>query len=234
MLKVDGVVSGYGDALVLHGISAHIKAKEITGFIGPNGSGKSTLLKTIIGLLKPKEGKVFFKDEEITGLRPDIILKKGIALVPQGRSVFPYMTVLENLEMGGYTLKDPSVVKDRLEEVFNEFPVLKQKRNQIAYTLSGGEQTMLCFGRALMLRPELILLDEPSIGLAPKSMEAVFQKIKEMNEVGRTLAVVEQNVKKVLSIADYVYVLAMGRNRYEGSGQVLLQDPELARIYLGK
>jgi branched-chain amino acid transport system ATP-binding protein len=234
LLEVKDIVSGYGDIEVLRGVSMNVEKGELTCVIGPNGSGKSTLLKTIVGAVKPRRGKIILEQTNITGLRPDIVLKKGVAMVPQGRVVFPYMTVLENLEMGAYTIrKNSNLLRERLEYVYSLFPRLKEKQKQLAYTLSGGEQMMLCLGRSLMVRPKILMLDEPSLGLAPKYVESVFNMIKEINEEGMTMIVVEQNVRKAMSVANYVYILDLGKNKFQGTVEDFLSDDRLVKLYMG-
>jgi branched-chain amino acid transport system ATP-binding protein len=233
MLDVKDVSSGYGDIEILHNISISTRQDEITGIIGPNGSGKSTLLKTIGGVLKLKKGQVIFNEENIGGLKPHEIMKKGIAILPQGRRIFPYMTVLENLEMGGYVVKDREVIKDRIEEVYKHFPLLKERRNHLAYSLSGGQQSMLCIGRALVLRPKIILMDEPSLGLSPRLVAEVYDHILSVSKSGTGLVIVEQNVRKCLSVADKVYVLDLGRNKFKGTPDEIQNNRELLGIYLG-
>jgi branched-chain amino acid transport system ATP-binding protein len=207
---------------------------RITCIIGPNGAGKSTLLKTIFGILKAEAGSVTFDGEDITGLRPDKTLRRGISYIPQGRSTFPYLTVLENLEMGAYIEKDRELIKRNIEEILDAFPILRERKDKMAGTLSGGEQRMLEFGRALMLRPKAILLDEPSIGLAPKLVNEAFEKVRELNKMGMTIVTVEQNVRKGLSIADYGYILVLGKKAYEGPAKEMLDSyRELLKTYLG-
>jgi ABC-type branched-subunit amino acid transport system ATPase component len=201
--------------------------------IGPNGAGKSTAFKTIVGLLRPTAGRIFFDGREITGLRPDQVLRLGLAYVPQGRIVFPQMTVLENLEMGGYIERDGARIREAVRRVYALFPILGERKSQKAGTMSGGEQQMVATARALMTTPKLILLDEPSLGLSPKFVTLIFEKLTEMKSAGYTLMVVEQNAAKALSVADREYVLELGRNRFEGTGQSLLADPEVKRLYLG-
>lgn len=233
MLHANDVVSGYGNIEILHGLSIRLRENKVTCIIGPNGSGKTTLFRTLIGIVKPKRGDIFFEGENIAGLKPHVILEKGISLVPQGRMIFPQMTVLENLEVGAYVIKDGEKVKEMLEMVYNEFPILKNRRRQSAGTLSGGEQTMLVFGRALMLDPKIILFDEPSLGLAPQIINAVYKKIEDVTASGKTVALVEQNVRKALSISDYVYVLDLGRIRFEGTCGELFSEKQLIKLYLG-
>jgi branched-chain amino acid transport system ATP-binding protein len=233
LLSVEKVSAGYDKMEILHGVDVMVRAGELVCIIGPNGAGKSTAFKAIVGFLRPTRGRVVFNGGEITGLRPDLLLRRGLAYVPQGRIVFPQMTVLENLEMGAYTERDPARVRAALDRVYALFPILMERRRQKAGTMSGGEQQMLAIGRALMTAPKLILLDEPSLGLAPKFVTLIFEKLTEMKHAGFTLMVVEQNAVKALSVADRGYVLELGRNRFEGTGQKLLTDPEVKRLYLG-
>jgi ABC-type branched-subunit amino acid transport system ATPase component len=218
---------------ILHGVTMHVCQGEMVSVIGPNGAGKSTAFKTIVGFLRPTSGCVAFGGQDITGLRPDQVLERGLAYVPQGRIVFPQMTVLENLEMGAYIERDSRRVKDALERVYALFPVLGARQRQRAGTMSGGEQQMVAIGRALMTTPKLVLLDEPSLGLSPKFVSIIFERLTEMKRTGYTLMVVEQNAARALAVADRGYVLELGRNRFEGTGQSLLADPEVKRLYLG-
>ncbi|MCL6640274.1 MAG: ABC transporter ATP-binding protein [Candidatus Rokubacteria bacterium] len=233
LLTVEDVTAGYGRMDILHGVSLHVDAGEIVSIIGPNGAGKSTAFKTIVGFLRPRRGRIRFNGEDITGLPPHLIVRKGLAYVPQGRIVFPQMTVLENLEMGAYIERDRARVEAALERVYRLFPILAERRRQRAGTMSGGEQQMVAIARALMTTPSLILLDEPSLGLAPKFVALIFEKLVEMRAAGYTLMVVEQNAARALAITDRGYVLELGRNRFEGPGPRLLTDPEVRRLYLG-
>ena len=233
LLEAEGITAGYGRIDILHGVSLHVRAGEIVSVIGPNGAGKSTAFKTIVGFLRPREGRVTFDGESITGLRPDLVLRRGLAYVPQGRIVFPQMTVLENLEMGAYIERDGVRIAAALQRVFSLFPILGARQRQKAGTMSGGEQQMVAIGRALMTSPRLIMLDEPSLGLSPKFVTMIFDKLVEMKHAGFTLMLVEQNAARALSIADRGYVLELGRNRFEGAGRALLDDPEVKRLYLG-
>jgi ABC-type branched-subunit amino acid transport system ATPase component len=233
LLTAHGITGGYGKLDILHEVSLGVSAGEIVSVIGPNGAGKSTAFKTIVGFLRPRSGRVVFNGEEITGLRPDVVLRRGLAYVPQGRLVFAQMTVLENLEMGAYTVADRAKVAAALESVYALFPVLFERRRQKAGTMSGGEQQMVAIGRALMTSPRLILLDEPSLGLAPKFVTLIFDKLVALRRAGYTLMLVEQNATRALQIADRAYVLELGRNRFEGAGTALLADPEVKRLYLG-
>lgn len=232
-MDLDRITSGYGKIEILHGVSMHTKDSNITCVIGPNGSGKSTLLKTVMGLVKPREGKIVFNGEDIAGLKPKKIFSKGLCLVSQARSIFPYLTVLENFEMGGYTIKDRKEVRRRIEEVYSYFPILKEKKKNLANTLSGGEQRMLELGRALLVKPKLLMLDEPSAMLSPKFVDLVFEEIKKINGMGIGIIIVEQNVSKAIKIADYVYVLDAGQNVFEGTPESFLDSEKLVKLYLG-
>jgi ABC-type branched-subunit amino acid transport system ATPase component len=233
LLLAEHLTAGYGRIDILHDVGLAVRPGEIVSVIGPNGAGKSTTFKTIVGFLRPRTGRVVFDGEDITGLRTDLVLRRGLAYVPQGRIVFPQMTVRENLEMGGFIERDRARLAAALERVFTLFPVLHERRRQKAGTMSGGEQQMVAMGRALMTEPKLILLDEPSLGLAPKFVTLIFDKLIEMKTTGYTLMLVEQNATRALAIADRGYVLELGRNRFEGPGPQLLTDPEVKRLYLG-
>ena len=233
LLQIHNVHAGYGKLNILHGISVDVFPGELVCIIGPNGSGKSTTLKTTTGFLRPKSGQIVFDGKPIVGLRCDEILKLGLAYVPQGRIVFPQMTVMENLELGAYIEKSSTRVQAALERIWTLFPLLAERRSQKAGTMSGGEQQMLAIARTLMTEPRMILLDEPSLGLAPKFVTLIYEKLREMKQQGVTMLVVEQNAAKALSVADRGYVFELGRNRITGTGQVLSDDPEVKRLYLG-
>jgi ABC-type branched-subunit amino acid transport system ATPase component len=233
LLSAHGLTAGYGKIDILHDVSLDVHAGEIVSIIGPNGAGKSTAFKTIVGFLTPRQGTVLFDGADITGVRPDRVLRRGLAYVPQGRIVFPQMTVRENLEMGAYIETSRARVAAALERVHALFPILRERGGQRAGTMSGGEQQMVAIGRALMTSPRLIMLDEPSLGLSPKFVTLIFDKLVEMKRAGFTLMVVEQNAVRALGVADRAYVLELGRNRFEGSGQRLLMDPVVKRLYLG-
>ena len=233
LLRLTDVEAGYGRVPILHGLSLRIDAGEVVAIIGPNGAGKSTALKVAVGFLRPQAGEVAFAGEVVTGRRPDELLRRGLAYVPQGRIVFPQMTVLENLEMGAFIERAAARRREALARVYQLFPILQERARQKAGTLSGGEQQMLAVGRALMTRPRLILLDEPSLGLSPKFLGIIFDKLAEMKRAGLTMLIVEQNATRALTLADRGYVLELGRNRFEGPGPGLLVDPEVKRLYLG-
>jgi len=235
LLEVENVRAGYGEGPdILTGLSMEIEQGRTYCIIGPNGAGKSTLLRAICGLLHPREGSVTFKGKLLNKLRTDEILKRGISFVPQDRSLFPDMTVKENLRMGGYILKSRSEVEDRIEEVMVMFPILKERSSQQAKTLSGGQQQMLAIGRALVLRPEIIMLDEPSLGLAPKISHYIFDSITKLKDTGMTIILVEQNARKGLECADWGCVLDLGINRFEGPADTILNDPRIQELYLGR
>jgi len=233
LLHALSLTAGYGKMPILHGVTLEVRQGELVSVIGPNGAGKSTAFKTIVGFLRPTNGRVVFQGRDITGLRPHQVLQIGLAYVPQGRIVFPQMTVLENLEMGAYIERDPRRIREALERVYALFPILAERRHQRAGTMSGGEQQMVAIGRALMTTPKLVLLDEPSLGLAPRLVSLIFERLTDMKRAGYTLMVVEQNAARALAVADRGYVLELGRNRFEGTGQSLLRDPEVKRLYLG-
>jgi ABC-type branched-subunit amino acid transport system ATPase component len=231
LLDVRHVNSGYGEMAILHDISMRIDHGEVVSLIGPNGAGKSTLLKTIFGLLMPTEGRILFEDTDITGLTPPVLVRRGMSFVPQVDNVFPSLTVQENLEMGAFVRGDGFA--ERLEEMYTFFPTLRLKRKQRVGGLSGGERQMVAMGRALMLDPRLLLLDEPSAGLSPRLVGMVFEKMAEINHAGVALLIVEQNARQALQLSHRGYVLASGQVRLEGRGDQLLSDAEVGRLYLG-
>ena len=232
MLKVDNINVYYGAIHAIKGISFHVEEGEVVTLIGANGAGKSTTLQTISGLLRSRTGSVEFMGENISRLPPHKILERGLAQVPEGRRIFLQMTVMENLEMGAYTRRDGSQAAE-LEKVFDQFPRLAERRKQIAGTLSGGEQQMLAIGRALMSQPKLLMLDEPSMGLAPILVEQIFDIIRRLHENGTTILLVEQNAQMALSVADRAYVLETGSISLSGTGAELLESDEVRKAYLG-
>ena len=231
LLTVDTITSGYGDMEVLHEVSVELDTGEIVTIIGPNGAGKSTLMKTIFGLLKPTGGKILFDGKNITGLPPDQIVRLGMAYVPQVDNVFPSLTAQENLEMGAFILTRN--FSDRMDDIYGLFPLLKERRRQRVGRMSGGERQMVAMGRALMLNPKLILLDEPSAALAPNLAAMIFDRITAINQTGVAILIVEQNAKESLKLSDRGYVLASGRNRFEDTGKNLLTNKEIGELYLG-
>jgi branched-chain amino acid transport system ATP-binding protein len=233
LLELRDVQAGYGSIQILHGVSLTVNEAEIVSVIGPNGAGKSTTFKVIMNLITFLGGEVVFEGSSLVGQRPDRVLGLGLGYVPQGRVVFSTMTVRENLEMGAYLERDPAKVKAAMEYVFTLFPRLAERPRQLAGTMSGGEQQMLAMGRGLMMRPRMLMLDEPSLGLSPRFVDEVFDKTVEMARAGLTVMLVEQNAARALEISDRGYVLELGRNRFEGTGQELLDNPEVRRMYLG-
>ncbi len=231
MLKVDNINVYYGQIHALKDVSIEVKEGEVVALIGANGAGKSTTLRTISGLLRSKTGSITLFDEDISKTEACNLVKKGLAHVPEGRRIFLQMTVQENLEMGAYT--NPSNTKAGIQEVFERFPRLKHRKDQIAGTLSGGEQQMLAMGRALMSKPKLLMLDEPSMGLAPILVQQIFDIIKELHAAGTTILLVEQNAEMALDIADRAYVLESGRIKLSGTGHELAQSDEIKKAYLG-
>lgn len=235
ILQIQEITTGYGVGPdILKGLSLDVEKGKSYCIIGPNGAGKSTLLRVICGLLHPRTGKVVFKGEDISKLRTDEILHRGICFVPQEFSLFPDMTVKENLRMGGYIMRDRKEVENRIEEVFEIFPILREKSSDQAKTLSGGQQQMLAIGRSLILRPEVIMLDEPSLGLAPVVVQQIFDSIDKLKDAGTTIIMVEQNARKGLEFAQWGCVLDLGVNRFEGPSKTILHDPRIQELYLGK
>jgi ABC-type branched-subunit amino acid transport system ATPase component len=231
LLEVIDITAGYGETDILESISLELREKEIVSIIGPNGAGKSTLLKTIFGLLTPRKGSVKLQDEEITGLSPNRIVGKGISYVPQVENIFPSLTVNENLEMGAFIRMDD--FQHKLEEIYALFPMLRERKKDKAGKLSGGMRQMVAMGRALMLEPKILLLDEPTASLAPLLVGMIFQKIVEINRTGVAMMIVEQNAKETLKISQRGYVLAMGRKVFEDRGETLLKNEEIGKLYLG-
>jgi len=231
MLKVDDIHVYYGKIHAIKGISLEVKQGEVVALIGANGAGKSTSLKTISGMMHPKEGSIHFLDEDITHAEAHTLVSKGLAHVPEGRRCFLQMTVQENLEMGAYT--NGAYTKDGLADVYNRFPRLLHRKNQIAGTLSGGEQQMLAMGRALMSQPKLLMLDEPSMGLSPILVQQIFDIIQELHKAGTTILLVEQNAEMALQVADRAYVLESGKIALSGTGAELAQSDAIKKAYLG-
>ena len=233
LLEIEQVFAGYGGYDVLRGVSLRVFRGEIVSVIGPNGAGKSTVFLTVFGFLRPRAGHIRFQGEEIVGVPPDRMAERGLAYVPQGRSVFPHMTVWENLELGGYIRGDRTALQDDLEAVAARFPLLREKRTALAGALSGGQQQVVEIARCLLLRPSLMLVDEPSLGLSPKFAEMIFETIRQVRDAGTTIMLVEQNARRALEISDRGYVLELGQNRYEGTGAELLASADVKRLYLG-
>ena len=231
LLDVNGVISGYGEMEILHDVSIHVEQGEIVSLIGPNGAGKSTLLKTIFGLLRAWRGKILLDGQDVTRVPAEKLVKRGIAYVPQVENVFPTLTVDENLEMGAYLRDDD--FRPRMEDIYQIFPDIASRRKTPAGKLSGGMRQMVAFGRALMLEPRILLLDEPSAGLAPLVVDLIFDRITDINEQGVTILMVEQNARRALAHSHRGYVLVDGSNRLDASGQELLQNEEIGRLFLG-
>ena len=234
MLKVENLVVSYGGIEALKGISLDVPEGKIVTLIGANGAGKSTLLRSIMGLVKPADGKITYDEKDITGVNSQKIVETGITLVPEGRRVFPNLTVLENLKIGAYLRNDKEGIEKDIRWIYDLFPRLEERSWQMAGTLSGGEQQMLAVGRALMCRPKVLMMDEPSLGLAPLVIKDIFKIIQEINKQGMTILLIEQNANMALKIADIAYVLETGRITMTGSGKELLENPEIKAAYLGK
>ena len=234
MLKLIGIETFYGKIKALHGVSLEVLKGQLVCFLGANGAGKTTILKTICGIAEPEYGTIHFNDQQINNLDPEKIIDKGISLVPENRRIFPELSVYENLSMGGFLIRDKIKFKQRIEEVVSHFPVLQDRANQKAGTLSGGEQQMLAIGRALMLKPRLLLLDEPSLGLSPKLVDEVFTIIQNLHKSGVTILLVEQNVNQALKIADYGYVLTSGKIFLSGTYDELYKEEKVRDMYLGE
>jgi branched-chain amino acid transport system ATP-binding protein len=233
MLEIEGLICRYGKVNAVRGLSLRVKEGELVSLIGANGAGKTTTLKAISGILKPAAGRILFDGEEIQSASARSILARGIAHCPEGRRIFPYLTVQENLDMGAYLRRDADGVTEDLLRIFDRFPTLKERRWQMAGTLSGGEQQMLAIGRALMSRPRLILFDEPSLGFAPMLVETTFDIIREIRDRGVTVLLVEQKAYAALEMADRAYLLESGEMVLEGTGQELLKNPHVKKAYLG-
>jgi ABC-type branched-subunit amino acid transport system ATPase component len=234
LLQIQDLYAGYLDFDILHGVNLDVHPGEIVCVIGPNGAGKSTVFRAVYGLISVRLGHVLFDGEEITNFRPQDVLRSGVAIVPQLRSVFPQMTVHENLEMGMFLEKDKTRIAERIDVVYGLFPRLGERSKQQVGTMSGGEQRMLEIGRALLLEPKLLMMDEPSAGLAPSITRQIFNHIRSLNdEIGLTILMIEQNARQGLEVSDRGYVLELGQNSFEGTGQGLIDDPEVRRAFLG-
>jgi ABC-type branched-subunit amino acid transport system ATPase component len=233
LLRVDGIDAGYGELQILHNLSIEVKEGETVCLIGPNGAGKSTVLRAVSGQIVPTQGRIFFQDKDVTGLDPGQKIEKGLIFVPQGQNVFSRLSIRENLEMSALFMSDRNVFDRRIEEVTDAFPWMRDKMEQPAGGLSGGLRQMLALARIILLTPNLVLLDEPSLGLAPLVVDDIFRLIARLNDQGIAFLLVEQNARKGLSAAHRGYVLEQGRNRLTGSGQELLQSSEVRKLYLG-
>ncbi len=234
LLEVHDIHAGYGKMEILKGVSLRVEAGQVVSIIGPNGAGKSTVFRTVFGLLPARQGRVLLDGEDITNHPPADLLRRGMAYVPQGRNVFPLMTVEENLLLGAYIRPRSARLTQDVERLYEIFPVLREARRQRAADLSGGQQQMLEMARALLLDPRLILLDEPTLGLAPLVFREIFRIVADLRQRGQTILMVEQNAAKALEISDYAYVLELGQNRFEGSGEGIRTDERIRRLYLGR
>ena len=234
LLEVRDLHAGYGKLEILKGVSLDVQSGHVVSIIGPNGAGKSTVFKTLFGLLPARQGRVMLDGENVTNQSPADLLRRGMAYVPQGRNVFPLMTVEENLRLGAYTRPRSAELEAEIERLYETFPVLRESRRRRAGDLSGGQQQMLEMARALLLKPRLILLDEPTLGLAPLVFKEIFRIVESLRRLGQTILMVEQNAAKALEISDYAYVLELGQNRYEGAGDVIRNDERVRRLYLGR
>lgn len=231
ILSVDSIFAGYGETEILHGVSLRVEPGEAVTMFGPNGSGKSTLMKTIFGLLTPRQGSVVFENTDITGMQTDRLIRMGMSYVPQVGNIFPSLTIEENLEMGAFA--DSTDMSTQIAEMYRMFPDLRRSRRQSAGSLSGGQRQMLAFARALMLKPSLLLLDEPSAGLSPIMAQLIFDRLRVIRGTGVALLIIEHNIRTALAMSDRGYVLADGENRLDGSAAGLLDNPDIGRLYLG-
>jgi branched-chain amino acid transport system ATP-binding protein len=234
LLEMTNIHAGYGKIQILRGASLKVDTGQVVSIIGPNGAGKSTMFKTLFGLLRVTEGQVSFEGRDVTNSSPADLLRAGMAFVPQGRNVFPLMTVDENIRLGAYTRKAGPELEANIAYVYEIFPMLNDLKSRRAADLSGGQQQMLEMGRALMLKPKLLLLDEPTLGLAPIVFKEIFRMIEALRERGQTILMVEQNASQALAISDYAYVLELGRNKFEGTGADIQNDVRIRKLYLGR
>lgn len=234
MLKVKDLEAGYGKMPAIHGVSFEVEEGKIVAILGSNGAGKTTSLKTVMGILKATKGEVIYKGENLIGVAPHLMVTKGISMVPEGRHLFPKLSILDNLMMGAYTVKDKAKIEETLKTIYDIFPILKERSTQLAGTMSGGEQQMVAISRALMSNPELLILDEPSLGIMPKLVDEIFDFIVKINkEMGVTIVIIEQNADKTLAFADYAYVINEGKTVLEGTGEELRANDEVQKVYLG-
>ncbi len=233
MLRINNLTASYGGPAIIENVTLEVREGEIITIIGPNGAGKSTVIKSIFGLTKVMAGDILFFNENLIGRATSEIAKLGICYVPQGRSIFPSLSVEENLRMGAFIRNNKQEIEQDIASVYKKFPRLHERRLQKSRLLSGGEQQMVALGRAIMLKPKLLLLDEPSIGLAPKVVVEVFEKIQEISSAGTAILMVEQNARMALTISDRAYVMELGKNKFEGAGPELLNNPRIAEAYLG-
>ena len=233
MLVVKDLVSGYSKMPAIHGVSFKVEKGQIVAILGSNGAGKTTALKTVMGVLPAMSGSITYKGESLIGVPSHKMVSKGISMVPEGRHLFPKMSIYDNLMMGAYSIKDKALINQKLETIYDIFPILADRKNQLAGTMSGGEQQMVAISRALMANPELLILDEPSLGIMPKLVDEIFEFIKKINKMGVTIVIIEQNAEKTLTFADYAYVIADGETVIEGTSIELMNNDSVQKAYLG-
>lgn len=234
MLVVKDLVSGYSKMPAIHGVSFNVEKGQVVAILGSNGAGKTTTLKTVMGVLPAMSGTITYKGENLVGVPSHKMVLKGLSMVPEGRHLFPKMSIYDNLMMGAYSVKDKDSIAKKLETIYEIFPILSERKTQLAGTMSGGEQQMVAIGRALMSDPELLILDEPSLGIMPKLVDEIFEFIKKINkEMGVTIVIIEQNAEKTLAFSDYAYVISEGQTVIEGTGEALMKDDQVQRVYLG-
>lgn len=233
MLVVKDLVSGYSKMPAIHGVSFKVEEGQIVAILGSNGAGKTTTLKTVMGILPAMSGSITYQGENLIGTPSYKMAAKGISMVPEGRHLFPKLSIYDNLMMGAYTIKDKNKIKEKLDVIYDIFPILAERKTQLAGTMSGGEQQMVAIGRALMCDPKLLILDEPSLGIMPKLVDEIFEFIKTINKMGVTIVIIEQNAEKTLAFSDYAYVISDGKTVIEGTAQELMNDDQVQRVYLG-
>ena len=233
MLVVKDLVSGYSKMPAIHGVSFKVEEGQIVAILGSNGAGKTTTLKTVMGILPAMSGSITYQGENLIGTPSHKMAAKGISMVPEGRHLFPKLSIYDNLMMGAYTIKDKNKIKEKLDVIYDIFPILAERKTQLAGTMSGGEQQMVALGRALMCDPKLLILDEPSLGIMPKLVDEIFEFIKTINKMGVTIVIIEQNAEKTLAFSDYAYVISDGKTVIEGTAQELMNDDQVQRVYLG-
>ena len=233
MLVVKDLVSGYSKMPAIHGVSFKVEEGQVVAILGSNGAGKTTTLKTVTGVLPAMSGTITYKGESLIGVPSHKMVQKGISMVPEGRHLFPKMSIYDNLMMGAYSVKDKSKIAEKLDTIYGIFPILAERKNQLAGTMSGGEQQMVAIGRALMCDPQLLILDEPSLGIMPKLVDELFEFVKKINKMGVTIVIIEQNAEKTLAFADYAYVISEGETVIEGTAEELMKNDQVQRVYLG-
>ena len=233
MLVVKDLVSGYSKMPAIHGVSFKVEEGQIVAILGSNGAGKTTTLKTVMGILPAMSGSITYQGENLIGTPSHKMAVKGISMVPEGRHLFPKLSIYDNMMMGAYTIKDKNKIKEKLDVIYDIFPILAERKTQLAGTMSGGEQQMVAIGRALMCDPKLLILDEPSLGIMPKLVDEIFEFIKTINKMGVTIVIIEQNAEKTLAFSDYAYVISDGKTVIEGTAQELMNDDQVQRVYLG-